>query len=354
MKDKSKQTLIGKSLRDLEQLALQLNQPRFRAKQLYQWLYTRRQTDPQEMTNLAKEFRTLLAESYIGMPLEVINRCEGLDGSIKLLFKLNDGKLVEGVIIPEGLRLTACLSSQVGCNLDCQFCATASLGFQRNLLPGEIVGQLILLENAAGRPMTNVVMMGMGEPLLNRDNLFDAVRLITDPEGMALSRHRFTISTAGWLPGIIAMKDSGLRVKLAVSLNGTTDEQRGRLMPRASRYPLTAIIETAAAYAYWADIRVQFGYLLLEGLNDSDDDARRLVRLLRKIPCKVNVMEYNSIGGEFRRTTPEKTDHFATLLRDANITVTVRTSRGGDINAACGQLAGKAGNSPSDAPITIG
>jgi len=338
-----KTALMGKTLPELVALVTALKQPKFRAQQLYRWIYARRETEIGEMTDLAKDFRALLEEQYIVSPLTVRAESVGFDGSIKLLFTLHDGAAVEGVIIPEGERTTVCLSSQVGCNLDCRFCATAGIGFKRNLSAGEIVGQLILLEKRAGRPITNVVMMGMGEPLLNRENVFTAARLITDPDGYSLSRRKFTISTAGWVPGIIALTDSGLKIKLAVSLNGSNEEQRARLMPRASHWQLEAIVAAAKEYAYRADIRVQFGYLLLHGINDTAQDAHRLIRLLSGVPAKINVMEYNEIGGEFSRTEPDEADRFAAILRDAGLTVTVRTSRGGDINAACGQLAGRMG-----------
>lgn len=333
---------------DLSQVVESLGEPKFRAKQLYRWIYNQRETDFSAMTDLSLGLRQKLAESTVVLPIEIEEKSEGFDGSVKLLIKLNDSELVESVMIPEGERLTVCLSSQVGCNVGCKFCATGYLGFKRNLTAGEIVGQLMLIESETSREVTNIVMMGMGEPLLNRRELFKAVRLIIDPNGLSKSRRRFTISTAGWLPGIEAMIEEKLRVKLAISLNGSTEQQRKQLMPLASKYPLNELVKAGGKYARQAGIRVQIGYLLLRGFNDSEEDAKRLVELLSGTPCKINIMEYNeitvadsSIDIPYKRTTSQQAERFMEILRNANLTVTMRTSRGSDINGACGQLAGK-------------
>ncbi len=333
---------------EIEQYLATLGQPKFRSRQLYRWIYNRRATDFDQMTDLSKQLRTQLKDLSPILPLKVSELSEGFDSSSKLLFELSDGDFVEGVLIPEEERLTACLSSQVGCALGCKFCATGYLGFLRNLTAGEIVGQLILLEKTAGRLVTNVVMMGMGEPLLNSRSLFKAVKLMTDPNGLSMARRRLTISTVGWIPGIEAMITANLRVKLAISLNGTTEQQRERLMPMASRYPIDKILVAGGKYANHAGIRVQIGYLLLAGFNDSLADARRLVTLVKGIDCKINIMQYNSItlsddsiNVPFKRTSEDQRERFVEILRSANLVVTQRTSRGKDINGACGQLAGK-------------
>jgi len=333
---------------DLSQVVESLGESKFRARQLYRWIYNRRETDFSEMTDLSLSLRHKLAESALVLPSKVVEKAEGFDGSIKLLIELEDGEHVESVLIPEGERLTVCLSSQAGCNVGCTFCATGYLGLKRNLTAGEIVGQLMLIEKETSRDVTNIVMMGMGEPLLNRRELFKAVRLITDPNGLAMSRRRFTISTVGWLPGIKAMTKEGLRVKLAISLNGSTEQQRKQLMPLASKYPLEQLIRAGGKYARQAGIRVQIGYLLLRDFNDSVEDANRLVKLLSGTPCKINIMEYNPMSVansstyiSFQRTASQHAERFMEVLRKANLTVTMRTSRGSDINGACGQLAGK-------------
>lgn len=301
------------------------------------------------MTDLPVDFRAQLASAAQVIDPSPAVDAEGLDGSHKLLFQLSDGERVESVIIPEGERRTACLSSQVGCIVGCKFCATGMMGFRRNLSAGEILGQLFGLEARFGQRMTNIVMMGMGEPLLNHRALFKAVRLICDPDGMGLSRKHLTVSTVGWLPGIEAMisavqgegADGVLpRVKLAVSLNCSSDEARADLMPMAARFRLTDVIGAANRYAELVGLSFAVSYLLLSGQNDTPADAERIIRLLKGRDCKVNVMEYNDVGAGYKRTTPRQAQDFFERLQAAGLTVTMRTSRGRDIAAACGQLAG--------------
>jgi len=240
--------LIGKDIAELEEFAESFGEPVFRGRQLYHWLYVGRATDFAEMTNLAVGFRDLLAEKTQITPVIANGKIPSADGSIKMLFTLPDSNRVEGVLIPDGERLTACLSSQVGCVIGCRFCATGKIGFIRNLSAAEIVGQFDALDAATDTRITNVVMMGMGEPLLNRSEVFKAARLITDPDGLGISRRRFCISTIGWVPGIETMRRTGLRLKLTVSLNGTTDQQRRRLMPLAARFPLMKVLQAAEKY----------------------------------------------------------------------------------------------------------
>lgn len=350
--------------------------PAYRGRQLYRWIYQNRLTDFEQMTDLPKSFRDKLPEIASLLPLKLIKEQAGFDGSLKLLLEAPDGARIESVLIPEGERMTACLSSQVGCAVGCKFCATGLMGFKRNLSTGEIIAQLIALEHSAGRPMTNVVMMGMGEPLLNRPALFRAIPILTDSDGVGISRKHFTISTAGWLPGIKALteivragryrgeksvreiRNPGMespnndgvpfpRVKLALSLNSTTDEERRALMPLAGRYSLPDILAAAAEYARAAGERVSVNYLLLAGKNDSDMDAKRLGKLIAQAGgkseaiFKTNLMEYNDVGAEFLRASSERREAFAKILSDTGLNVTVRTSRGGDIAAACGQLASR-------------
>ena len=388
---------------DLPQIAAliqTLDQPPYRARQLYHWIYQRRETDFSRMSSLGRDLRTKLAQvARIDYP-KIVNDRVSVDGSRKFLFELEDCARVEAVLIPEPDRLTLCLSSQVGCLVGCRFCATGMMGFKRSLTPGEIVGQLMAVEQLLSPPrspggneregkiphsafhipqskITNVVMMGMGEPLLNRRAVFQAARIICDPDGIAIPPRKFSISTVGWVPGIKAMtlalsnchsgegRNPGLpRVKLAVSLNATTDADRERLMPLVSKYRLETIIATAREYAKASALPVAFNYLLLAGENDTDADAARLTALLRSSPpakqggskggssllksaqdkaswCKVNLMEYNEIGGVFTRANSERTARFQNLLRNAGFTVTLRASRGGDVSGACGQLAGE-------------
>ncbi len=349
LKDSVKNTkifLLGLSRQELEQFANQLGQPTYRGRQLYDWLYRKRERDFERMTDLPVEFRQALRMNAEALPLQEVKRSESRDGTVKLLIKTADGYKIEAVAIPEGTRLTACLSSQVGCALDCRFCATARLGFKRNLSAGEIIAQLIMLEHALNRHFTNVVMMGMGEPLLNCDAVFKTACLITDPDGFGLSRNHFTISTVGWLKGIFALTEAVLsqkmpKVKLSISLNALTEEKRRILMPKASRFPINDIIAAARKYAKVSGLPVTLNYLLLSGLNDSLSEAEKLAHWANQYRMKVNLIEYNNIGEAFNRTSPVKREAFIKCMKDAGVVVTARTSRGVDIAAACGQLAGE-------------
>ncbi|MFC2150478.1 23S rRNA (adenine(2503)-C(2))-methyltransferase RlmN [Calditrichota bacterium] len=340
-KTKPTPSLLGMTLPEMERYLEQLGEPHYRARQIYNWVYARRVNNFDDMLNLPKPLRSRLAESLAVQPLSIAREQQGFDGSAKYLFELSDKRRVEGVLIPEGERLTACLSSQVGCIVGCKFCATGKLGFMRNMTAGEILAQLPLMEESFGKRVTNIVMMGMGEPLLNRNALFKAISLLIDPEGMAMSMRRLTVSTVGWLPGIRAMTSVGMKVKLAISLNGSTEKQRKEWLPLASKYPMPAVIKAGQQYSEQAGNRLGISYLMMNGINDSEADALRLKRLLTGVSCKVNLMEYNDTGVSNLRADPAKVEQFAHILRQPQLTVTVRTSRGGNIDAACGQLAGE-------------
>jgi len=336
-----KEFLLGKDESDLVNLAVEHNESAYRGKQLYNWLYIRRAQNFDDMTDISKSFREVLGNVYRITPLVLLSDNTSDEGSSKIVFQLPDNNRIESVLIPDGERLTACLSSQVGCLIGCKFCATGKIGFIRNLSTSEIVAQFIALERIAGTRITNVVMMGMGEPLLNLTRVLKAARLLTDPGGIGLSHRKLNISTVGWLPGIKTMSSTETRFKLTISLNGTTDEQRKRLMPLSARFSLQKIIESAKQFTKTTRHRVTFSYLLLKGINDSLNDASRLVSLVKGIHCKINLMEYNEIGGEFQRSSSETTDTFQDKLRSAGLTVIVRRSRGAKVGAACGQLAGE-------------
>lgn len=291
------------------------------------------------MTDLSKILRAKLAGLTGTHSLKIITETAGADGSRKFLVVLTDGKCIECVLIPDGERLTACLSSQVGCVVGCQFCATGQMKFGRNLTSGEIIEQLFALEDWTGSGVSNIVMMGMGEPFLNLNNLLKAIRIITDPEGVGIPPRKFTLSTVGWLPGIKALAQTDLKVKLAVSIIGTSDEQRHQLTPLAARFPLVDIITAANNYAIPTGHPVSFNYLLLSGMNDSLEDAQKFVKLIKHVYCKINIMEYNTTNSTFHRSSDDRVEMFRGILQTAGLTVTVRTSRGKDIAAACGQLA---------------
>jgi 23S rRNA (adenine2503-C2)-methyltransferase len=354
----SRQYLLGYNEFDLRNIAIEHGESAYRGRQLYNWLYVRRVKDFNDMTDVSKDFRKILSEVCEISPLSLISDKSSNDGGRKFVFSLPDNNRIESVLIPDEERLTACLSTQVGCLIGCRFCATGKIGFIRNLSTSEIVSQFIAMEDIAGRRITNVVMMGMGEPLLNITRVLNASELLTDPAGIGLSHRRLNISTVGWLPGIEAMLSVRKQFKLTISLNGTTDEQRKYLMPLSARFPLREILKSAKRYTEATRYRITFSYLLLKGINDSSEDISRLISLVKGIPCKINLMEYNEIGGEFQRSARDTTDIFQDKLRSAGLTVILRRSRGEEVGAACGQLVGEyrpgSGFLPSVIPAKAG
>jgi len=343
-------SLLPEELRDL---VARLGQPRYRADQLYGWLHDRGAAGFDEMTNLPKAFRQdLAATAYITRLHVVERRDSGRGKAAKFLFDVGDGLQVEAVLIREAGRRTACLSSQVGCPLDCRFCATGRMGFRRNLSASQIIDQLHHIRAAAAESderVSNVVMMGMGEPLINYDNVVRALRLMRLEDGPAVGGRRITVSTAGYLPGIRRLADDDLNVGLAISLNATTDEVRSRIMPINRKYPIASLLDAASEYFDKRGRRVTFEYVLLDGITDADEDAARLADLTRPVPCKINLIPYNELGdhvpagdgshAEFRRPPRERVRRFEQVLTArTQRTVTLRDSQGRDIDAACGQL----------------
>ncbi|BBO81990.1 dual-specificity RNA methyltransferase RlmN [Desulfosarcina ovata subsp. sediminis] len=318
----------------------------FRANQIWQWIYTRQTDRFDEMTNLGKALRADLETEFINPRLEVENEALSQDGSRKLLFRLADGQHIETVLIPEKDHYTLCVSSQVGCAQGCRFCMTAKGGFVRHLSAAEIISQVRDLQKRVDRqgemPLSNIVVMGMGEPLANYDNLVQALDVITDGDfGLKFSTRRVTVSTAGL---VSKLPDLGrdTRVNLAVSLNATDDETRSRLMPINRRFPLTDLITACRNYPLPPRRKITFEYILMKGVNDSLEDARRLVKLLRPVKAKINLIPFNEHpGSDFRRPSPSQISAFQELLADHHYTVIVRHSKGQDIGAACGQLRAK-------------
>jgi len=332
--------LKGLTLPELESFVLSQGLERYRARQLFHWMYYRRAKSFDQMTNLRKDLRQRLSEIAELHSVQIDHQqLSPESGAVKFLFQLRDGERVEGVFIPDGRRRTVCLSTQVGCPLGCTFCATGKMGFRRNLTAGEIVDQLIAIERLLDTEATNVVMMGMGEPFLNYENVIKAAQLIANPEGIAISQRKITLSTAGYVPAIYRFANEGHRFKLAISLNATTDELRSQLMPINQKFDLEKLLEAARHYVRKSRKRVTFEYVLIAGMNDSRSDARRLRRLLKGIPCKINLIPYNEIdGGGFQPPDERAVNQFAQWLADFAATVTIRRSQGGDIKAACGQL----------------
>ncbi|MEE9217582.1 MAG: 23S rRNA (adenine(2503)-C(2))-methyltransferase RlmN [Acidobacteriota bacterium] len=318
-----------------------LARPAYRAASLYRWIYHRREADFRRMSDLPAPLRHELAlRLRIGWPL-VDAVAVSRDGTHKYLLALDDGLRVEAVYIPQPSgRITLCLSSQVGCALGCRFCRTARMGFVRNLTPGEIIGQALRLEERHGlRPPYNVVLMGMGEPLLNLDAVLVAFRILCDPEGMGLSARRISVSTAGYVPGIRRLATERLRPRLAVSLNATTDAARSDLMPVNRRYPLAELLQACREFAAGSRERVTFEYVVLQGLNDGAAELRRLARLLAPLRCKVNLIPFNPIGDQdFHQPQARDLERMRRALVALGVPASVRWSKGADIGAACGQL----------------
>jgi len=335
--------LLGLDADGLERFFAAQGEKPFRARQVLRWVHQRREPDFAQMSDLAKDLRAKLAASASVEAPQIVGDTAAADGTRKWLLKVDGANAVEAVFIPEASRGTLCVSSQAGCVLDCAFCSTGKQGFNRNLSTAEIVGQLWLanrlLEGA--RPVTNVVMMGMGEPLLNLDNVIPALRLMLDDNAYGLSRRRVTVSTAGVIPGIDRLRDE-CPVALAVSLHAPNDALRDKLVPVNRKYPLSELVKACNRYLDKAPRDfITFEYVMLDGVNDSDEHARELVALAGKVKSKFNLIPFNPFPrSEFKRSPPERIRRFADILARAGLTATTRKTRGDDIAAACGQLAG--------------
>jgi 23S rRNA (adenine2503-C2)-methyltransferase len=338
-----KRNLLGLDPAALERWFAEQGEKAFRARQVLKWVHQRFEPDFARMSDLAKELRgKLVAGACIEAP-QIVGDTEASDGTRKWLLKVDGANAVEAVFIPETNRGTLCVSSQAGCVLDCAFCSTGKQGFNRNLSTAEIVGQLWLANRLleGDRPVTNVVMMGMGEPLLNLDNVIPALRLMLDDRAYGLSRRRVTVSTAGVVPGIDRLRDE-CPVALAVSLHAPNDELRDRIVPINRKYPLAELVKACNRYLDKAPRDfITFEYVMLDGVNDGDAHARELVALAGKVRSKFNLIPFNPFPrSEFKRSPPERIRRFADILARAGLTATTRKTRGDDIAAACGQLAG--------------
>ncbi|MDM7945333.1 MAG: 23S rRNA (adenine(2503)-C(2))-methyltransferase RlmN [Oceanibaculum nanhaiense] len=339
--------LVGMDRAEMAAAFAGMGLPAFRMKQVWNWVYHRGATDFEVMTNIAKELRGKLAETFRIARPEVVTEQKSSDGTIKWLLRFADGNEVETVFIPEEDRGTLCVSSQVGCTLTCKFCHTGTQRWVRNLGAAEIVGQVMLARDKLGewpasmegRNFTNIVMMGMGEPLYNYDNVAKALKIIMDGEGIALSRRKITLSTAGVVPAM-AQCGEELGVNLAVSLHAVTDEIRDQIVPLNRKYKLAELIQACRDYPGASNARrITFEYVMLKGVNDSDQDAHALVKLLEGIPAKMNLIPFNPWpGSPFECSSNTRIDRFSKILMAAGYASPVRTTRGADIMAACGQL----------------
>jgi len=336
--------LLGLDRPGLERLFEGLGEKPFRGRQVLQWIHRRRVDDFAAMTDLGKQLRArLLACAEVRLP-EVVYQQASTDGTCKWLLRVDSGNCVESVLIPEPERNTLCVSSQVGCALDCTFCATAQQGFNRNLSSAEIIGQLWLAQGL--RPdleISNVVFMGMGEPLVNFDNVVRAIHIMRDDCAYGLSKRRVTLSTSGVVPALYRLRDV-CDVSLAVSLHAPTDELRDQLVPLNRKYPIRELLAACRHYlqGQTARRRITWEYVMIDGLNDGDQQARQLVGLLRDLPSKVNLIPFNPFPGtRYRRSPQSRIDRFRDILLQAGLTTITRRTRGADIDAACGQLAGR-------------
>lgn len=334
------------SFEEIKAAFSEMGEKPFRAKQVYEWLWKKSIHDFDGMTNLSKELREKLKERFVIYSISLADRQVSSDKTIKCAFKLHDSNVVEGVLIPTTSRMTACISSQVGCSLTCAFCATGKLKRMRNLEASEIYDQVVALrdqaENTYNIPLSNIVYMGMGEPLLNYKNTLASVEKITSPEGLGMSPQRITVSTAGIAKMIMKLGDDGVKFNLALSLHAANDEKRNKIMPINEQNALDALAEALRYFYDKTGTRVTYEYIIFRNFNDELQDARELAEFCKHVPCKVNIIEYNPIDdGEYQQADAHKVDAFARFLESKNIVVNVRRSRGKDIDAACGQLANK-------------
>ncbi len=349
-----KKNIKGLNLAELQAFVNELGEKKYRAAQLYSWIYAKAAQSFDEMTDISKEFRTVLSQISFISNLQLVTQSISTDSTTKYLFKLNDDLAIESVLIPstkksleEEKRLTLCVSTQVGCPLDCKFCATGAMGFTRNLTAGEIVDQVIQVQRTNQKRITNLVYMGMGEPMLNYENVMQSIDIINDDCGLNIGARHITISTAGYADKIRQLADEKRTVKLALSLHSLDDDKRLKLMPVTKKFSVDELIDSLDYYYHKTRRRPTFEYILFDGFNDTATDIKLFVTLSRRIPCKVNLIPFHSIafmhpsgfGASLKPTPAPRIEAFADALRKSDITVMVRGSSGQDINAACGQLA---------------
>ncbi len=318
----------------------------FRGNQVYEWLWSKGTHGFEDMTNVSKETRAMLEANFVINHIQVDQMQRSEDGTVKNAVRLHDGLIVESVLIPTNTRTTACVSSQVGCSLDCNFCATARLKRMRNLEPGEIYDQVVAIDRESrlyhNRPLSNIVFMGMGEPLMNYNNVVKAIDKITSDEGLGMSAKRITVSTSGIPKLIKKMADDEVKFKLAVSLHSAIDEVRSKIMPFSTNFPLKDLRESLEYWYAKTKSKITYEYVVWKGINDNKEAIDALVKFCKYVPCKVNLIEYNPIDdGEFQQASDEAIDNYIKALEKNNIVAKVRRSRGKDIDAACGQLANK-------------
>ena len=347
----NKMDLKGRLLPELEEMMLSWGEQRYRARQLMLWLYHKRADSFEQMTDISKLFRSKLSDLAYISHLKIMGKVKSpSDGTTKYLFQLEDGEKIESVLMYDRGRVTCCVSTQIGCTQGCAFCATGSSGFIRDLTASEIINQIMAIEADIGgveqsfgphgvKCVTNVVLMGMGEPFANYQESMKAIRLMNVPEGLMIAARKITVSTSGLTPQIRRFTHEGTQVGLAISLNATTNETRSRLMPVNRRHPMNEALLACKEWALAVKRRLTVEYILIRGINDSPADARRLCKVLHGIPSKINLIAYNPVdASSFQRPTLERIEEFRQILADSHFVAPVRASRGADISAACGQL----------------
>jgi 23S rRNA (adenine2503-C2)-methyltransferase len=322
----------------------QIGEKNYRLQQIQEWLWKKHVSSFEQMTNLSKNLREKLHEHYSIKKIQIKTLQKSTDGTLKFGFELSDGHLIEGVLIPTPKRMTACISSQVGCSLTCKFCATGYMKLQRNLLAHEIYEQVEIIRQQAvenyGIPLTNIVLMGMGEPLLNYKNVLSAIEKITSPKGMEMSAKRITVSTAGIAKMIKKLADDQVKFELALSLHAANDKKRNTIMPINETNSLINLKEALQYFYHKTKNQITLEYIVFQDFNDSLDDAKELYQFAKSFPCKINIIEYNPIEhANFANTTADRLENFKNYLKSKGMVVNIRRSRGRDIDAACGQLA---------------
>jgi 23S rRNA (adenine2503-C2)-methyltransferase len=341
--------LKGMTIEELKEYFEHLTGQKFRGEQVFNWMYNHLATEFDEMRNLPKSLRAQLQENAELLTLKYIDsETSSETGTKKFIFATRENHKIESVIIPEEKRTTLCISTQIGCPLDCQFCATGLMGYKKNLTAGEIFDQFLLAAKDYGKEnITNIVYMGMGEPLLNYNSTVKSLKIFAEELTTGISLKKITVSTAGIAPKIIQLADSGLKVKLALSLHSCFEDIRSKIMPINNKYSFKENIKAVKYYSQKTKTRITFEYVMLKDINDRDEDLKAIVKLASEIPCKINVIPFNSLqhmnptgfSAELQPTSKDKIDRFVQKLRDKNITVIVRYTQGDDIAAACGQLA---------------
>lgn len=334
------------SLQQIKDYFVSVDEKAFRAVQVWEWLWQKSARSFEEMTNLSKGLREKLESQFVLRPISIATSQKSNDGTIKSAFKLYDNELIEGVLIPADDRMTACVSSQVGCSLSCKFCATGYMDRKRNLDPGEIYDQVVAIDAQAKKdfnlPLSNIVFMGMGEPLLNYANVLEGINRITAEDGLNMSPKRITVSTAGIAKMIKKLADDEVRFNLALSLHAADDKKRNQIMPINESNTLEALREALMYFYQKTQNKITFEYILFYNFNDTLEDAENLLKFARQIPSKINIIEYNPISeANFKNTEEDRLEKFANYLKKNKVTVNIRRSRGKDIDAACGQLANK-------------